>query len=209
MFQAVDITIRGVEGNGLIVHNGLMADPTNQYSLEIKKISAKGKKTEEDHEAMARLEWEGGLYLEKGQIVIPSDCIEAMFVEGAKKLKLGKVFKAFLLCQSSFPLLYPGPTDLDQLYAHEQGRHQYRRIVRVGQARVLRTRPFFPEWSLEFQVFVDTEFLELDQVEQVLNIAASQTGFCERRPKHGRFDIERFDAGEAGKKAKKKEAVTA
>ena len=82
----------------LIMHNGLMADPTNPYTVAIKKITAKGSKkmTIHDHQERDRLEWEAGLYWSEaeGGMVMPSDNIERCIQEGAKKSRLGKDFAA-------------------------------------------------------------------------------------------------------------------
>ena len=87
----------------LVLHNGLMADPTNPYTVAIKKITSKGSKklTEHDYAERDRLEWEAGLYWsdEIGGIAIPSDNLERCILEGAKKNRLGKDFAAAVFVQ--------------------------------------------------------------------------------------------------------------
>jgi hypothetical protein len=63
----------------LIMHNGLMADPTNSLVRRIKEITSKGTKklTDADYEERDRLEWEAGLYWdEEDGLIVPSDNIE-------------------------------------------------------------------------------------------------------------------------------------
>jgi hypothetical protein len=89
----------------LVLHNGLMADPTNPYTIAIKKITSKGSKkmTEHDHRERDKLEWEAGLYWseEIGGIAIPSDNLERCIQDGAKKNRLGKDFAAGVFVQES------------------------------------------------------------------------------------------------------------
>ena len=60
--KTMKIKITGIRP--LILHNGLLADPTNPIVLQQKAITAKkAKKTDADNLELARLEWFGGLYL--------------------------------------------------------------------------------------------------------------------------------------------------
>lgn len=47
----------------MLMHNGQLADPSNEWARAIKEISGKRAKTAADYEEMARLEWLGSLYL--------------------------------------------------------------------------------------------------------------------------------------------------
>lgn len=51
----------------LLMHNGRMADSSNEYVKQIKEITKKGTKkmTDDDCERRDRLEWEAGLYWTK------------------------------------------------------------------------------------------------------------------------------------------------
>ena len=72
--KTIEMTWTGIRP--LVMHNGLMADPTNPLTRRIKEICAKGSKklTESDYEERDRLEWEAGLYWsEEHGMVIPSD----------------------------------------------------------------------------------------------------------------------------------------
>ena len=79
----------------LIMHNGQTADPLNKFARELKQLSGKRKKTDEDYAAMAKIEWMAGLYVNNdGYLIVPSFVIESAIYEGAKKQKLG--FRAFV-----------------------------------------------------------------------------------------------------------------
>jgi len=194
----IDIRISGKPGIPLILRNGHLADPLNCWAKAIKKISSKKTKTDEDHEEMSRLDFIGGLYIiDKGVLVIPSDNIEMMVGEAARKLKLGKEVKSSLTCMEDAPIIFTGPQDPEKLYRYKDGMHRHRALVGLGtgkKTKVLRCRPKFPVWALEFSVTTETEFLPVDQVRQFLDIAATRTGFMERRPKYRRFIVEKFEA---------------
>ena len=85
----------------LVMHNGLMAEPTNTYTRRIKKIVAKGSKklTEHDYAERDRLEWEAGLYLDDELgLTIPSDNVERAIQLGAQKSRIGKDIAAAVFC---------------------------------------------------------------------------------------------------------------
>ena len=79
-------------GDSLIMHSGQTADPLNHFTKALKEISSKRKKTDADFEAMANIEYQAGLYLNKNrEVIIPSRVLESVLVEGAKKSKEGKI----------------------------------------------------------------------------------------------------------------------
>ena len=86
----------------IILHNGLLADPTNPIVLQQKAITAKkAKKTDADNLELARLEWFGGLYLsESGRICIPCDNIERCIQQGGQKQRIGKDVQAGVLSRN-------------------------------------------------------------------------------------------------------------
>lgn len=117
MFQSRELTIKGT--SPLIMHNGRLADPLDPFSKEMKRLSGKRKKTDEDMAVMAVMEWCGGLYHSEGDIeiadgmvkwgngiipIVPAALIEACIAEGAKKSKLGKQAKAGVIVNDDVPL---------------------------------------------------------------------------------------------------------
>jgi hypothetical protein len=59
--KQLEISIRGV--SPLLMHNGQTADPLNTFSKQLKAVSGKRKKTEEDYAEMSRIEWHAALYV--------------------------------------------------------------------------------------------------------------------------------------------------
>lgn len=104
----------------LLMSNGLMVDPLNEFVKRRKEITRKGKRmTDADHEELYRLGWEGALYYDD-QVgpFIPNDNIEACLKFGARKMKLGKETEAAILVADEIVRLeYPGPRTLEALWA--------------------------------------------------------------------------------------------
>ncbi len=186
MFEPMEVRIVGE--SPLMLHNGLLADPMNENAKEMKRISSKRKKTDEDYEELAHAEFMGGLYVnEAGRVVVPGVNIESAMVEAAKKLRLGKQAKAGIYCDGDWVLEYDGPKDVEALF--RDGRFRDSRGVRVQQSRVQRTRPIFRSWALTFTLHYDAALLNREQVDEMLRIAGPQIGLCDFRPKFGRFRV--------------------
>src|SRR5690606_22236343 len=102
------------------------------------RLTSKRKKTIDDHKAIGKCEWYGGLYVDDdGLPCLPGEVIEACLVEGAKKYKLGKVAKGGLVVDGNFKLVYDGPKSVDGLWEH--GGFLKRAGVKVGTSRVIRS----------------------------------------------------------------------
>jgi len=185
-YAQVTLKLTGV--TPLIVHSGQLADPLNKFSKAIKQVSSKRKKVDADYEEMARLEFLGGLYLKESRPCMPSVALEAMMISAAKKVKRGMDFKSGLMIDDSPFIEYDGPLDPNALWEDE--RFRIVAGVKVGQARVMRTRPQFQDWSLQFTCSYIDQLLDRRTVEEVAVIAGWQIGLCEWRPKFGRFKVD-------------------
>lgn len=184
-YKSANYRIRGVVP--LLVHNGSLADPLNPIVKEMKKYTGKRDKTEADHAHLSKLEWYGGLYQEDGKLVIPGEMVEAMLIEGAKKKKKGPAAKAGLVCERSFPIIYEGPQDIDELW--EDGGFRFTTGVKVQRNRVMRTRPIFKKWELDLEIFYLDALLNKSDIEEFLRTAGIMIGLGTWRPKFGRFEV--------------------
>lgn len=184
-FNTLDVHIRGVVP--LIVHNVQLANPLNRYAKALKEISGKRQKTEDDYAKMADIEWEGGLYLDKrGRPCVQADGLEATLWNAAKKKRKGPAAKVGLMVPEDAPIIYDGPKDIDKLKADE--RFRFVKAVRVGQARVIRTRPWFQSWEVKFQIIWFPDKLNLDEVIDFIDIGGRDIGLYEFRPRYGRYE---------------------
>lgn len=177
----------------LVMHNGLMADPTNSLVRRIKEITSKGSKklTDADYEERDRLEWEAGLYWdEEDGLIVPSDNIERCIQLGAQKSRIGKDVQAAVFCTAPHvPLTYDGPKNKEKLYADP--RFTLRKGVAVQKSRIIRIRPMIPTgWSMQFSVEFDENIVNPKSLTKAMQDAGSLVGLGDWRPKFGRFLVE-------------------
>jgi hypothetical protein len=156
----------------------------------MKQISSRRAKTDADHEEIARIEFLASLYMAADGPVIPAEVLDAVMINGAKKSKEGMVAKSGAFCLEHARLEYDGPRTADELWADERFRHVS--IVRVGQAKVVRTRPIFNEWSAIVSVNIETGIVNPARVDDWWAIAGTQVGIGDWRPQHGRFQAKRL-----------------
>jgi hypothetical protein len=176
----------------LLMHNGRLADPIGEHKKALSEATTahKRQKTDESAALVRRQEWLGGLYQDsKGRICITDDMACGVFINGAKKMRLGAKAKCVVCTESTFVLEYPGPKDPEKLY-EVPGFVDYRGVV-VGQSRVYRTRPRFNEWSVTIGYLVDTEELDIPDVMNFMGQAGILVGLGDYRPRFGSFDVKR------------------
>lgn len=176
----------------LVMHNEQLADPMNKWTRLLKEISKKVKKTDDDLMEMSRREWMGGLYFDPtlGPYV-PERCLERMLRNAAARSKRGKAIVSGLIVVDPAPLVYKGSRDPDELWA--SGEFVLRATVGVDRKRIVRSRPIFRAWALEFTVNFDESLLDAKEIDAILDVAGRYEGLCDWRPKHGRFSIKAID----------------
>lgn len=182
----IEVTLVGTRG--LLMHADILSDPLNALTKEHKARTSKKKKTDEDYEAIAHSEWKSSLYFddELGPY-IPSQNIEACICDGAKISRLGRDIKRSVeVMQLKNKLEFRGKRDLKSLWNNN---FYLACSVKVKQARLMRYRPFFANWSVDCEVAFDNQMLEEQQVIKCLTDAGLYCGLCDFRPKYGRFDV--------------------
>lgn len=185
MDAKLEVEIRGVAP--LICHNAQLSDPLNEWTKAIAEISSKRKKTEADHLELSRREFFGGLYMGDKGPVIPGGNIERMLRDAAAKQRKGKDVQAGLIVMDDAPILYEGPKDPTKMW--DSGKYVLRATVGVNSARVMRTRPYWSEWSLKFRIDYDTTILNRASIVEFVKVAGNMVGLGDWRPKHGRFEV--------------------
>jgi hypothetical protein len=179
------ITLEGT--NALLMHSARLSNPLDPMAKAMKKISGKRAKTDEDHLELARLEHGGSLYFddEVGPY-LPSDNIWRSLLDGGKKHKLGvKVKEGITFTTDVNPLHYKGPRTVAGLWGDENFRHTA--SVKVGMARVTRTRPMFAQWVTEAEGILDPNILDFDDLKMIADTAGSVIGIGDWRPRYGRY----------------------
>lgn len=181
----VRITMTGT--TDLLMHNARLSDPLDAWTKQLKEVSSKRTKTEDDHAEMARIEFMGGLYYDEDLgPYIPGVNIHRCLVEAGKLNKLGRhVERGIIMQEEMCPLGYVGPRTPEEMWADKN--FMSRLSVGVTTSRVMRTRPKFRTWALETEFMVDTGQLDLNQVREIADKAGSMIGIGDYRPRFGRF----------------------
>ena len=183
--KTIHVSIKGE--SPLIMHSCQCVNPLHPLSLQMKKITSIRKKTEEDLVKLSDLEWEAGLYWDKKiGLYMPAENIEATVREGAKARKKGKdIVKAFTVLDLYVPVDIGEKLTLDEMRADYRFRDV--RAMKVKMARVMRTRPRFEYWRLEFDATYDEKMLDFQSIVDAIEYAGQYVGLCDSRPKYGKF----------------------
>jgi hypothetical protein len=218
-----DITIKVTGRTEMLMHNSRLVNPMDSATKELAAAHAEYKraKTDEAFYEMAKAEFFGSIYHNEtevnGTVIGPywsTDAFHACLKNaGAKVVKKGRTtYKNFVAAallpglSDQNPLTYrsfqpgrPAPRTLEGLWADENYRDM--RPVRVGSSQVIRTRPKFQNWAFDVPFQLDTEVLDLADLERVLVIAGQVVGLGDWRPekggRRGRFTAQVTDHGEA------------
>lgn len=184
-YQKLRFTITGTAA--LLMHNGRLADPSNEYAKMLKVLTSKRLKTEADFMKMAEIEWFGGLWTWNKEPCLPSEAIEAALVKGAGRRKMTAQVKAGVICTRHAQLLYDGPSDPRELWPDKRFRLQV--PVRVQKGRVIRTRPRFSEWRAEVEVEYLPSLVSQAAIEELVVATGELVGVGDWRPRYGRFAV--------------------
>lgn len=174
----------------LLEHDDKTANPFNVYTKQLKAITSKRKKTEDDLLEMARIEWLSALYYTpQSSYFMKAECFEGSFYEAAKTKKLGKMFKEAVRIPDNPAFHFMHETlSPDKLF--ERDEYKDFRTVKIQRAKVLRCRPIFSAWSCEVEVWYEETRLNEQEIIDVVNYAGRYIGLCDYRPKYGRFVVE-------------------
>lgn len=170
-----------------------LADPLDPATVAHKALTSKRKKTEEDHLAIARSQWEGLLYWDdEMNVILPTQNIRATMLNGAKMNKLGtQIKRGTIMLEDKVPLNYGKKLTKDQLW---EARYLDRRSVVVSNARVMAYRPKFKDWTATFTIAYDESILDESDIVRSMQNAGSFVGIGGFRPEKsgtfGRFEVE-------------------
>ena len=174
----------------MMMHCERLANPFDPLTKQIKAISGKRKKTEDDLLEMAHLEWLGGLYYTPDAGVhTPGYNIFACMIEGGKIHKLGTALKrAALVVEDTVPVAYDGPKTPEKLFANKAF-VDMRSVKLNGKTKITRCRPIFKDWSLTFSLAYDENSIQRSEIDQCLTSAGMMVGLGDYRPRFGRFEV--------------------
>lgn len=187
-----ELTLKITGISPILLSADKLADPLDPATIAHKALTSKRKKTEEDHLAIARSQWEGLLYWDdKLNVVLPTQSIRATMLNGAKMNKLGtQIKRGTIMLEDKVELDYGAKLTKDQLW---EARYIDRRSVVVSNARVMAYRPRFKDWSAKFTIAYDESILDESDIVRSMQNAGSFVGIGGFRPEKsgtfGRFEV--------------------
>lgn len=183
----VTLALQGV--TPLVLHNPRLADPLDTFTRKIKEITGKRVKTDADHEDIAHLEWEGGLYYDPEMgVYVPTSMVLRAVEEAAKITKQGtQIMRALAMTTDAVSLEYDGPRKPEEMWA--QPVFTWRASVGVNRKRVMRVRPIFRKWGATVDVELQEDVMNLDDLQRIVELAGRVSGLGDaRRLGRGRFE---------------------
>jgi hypothetical protein len=183
------LTIRITGTSPLMMHSDKFANPLHPATKIHRELTAKRKKTDDDHLAIARSEFLAGAYFDAGTgFFVPGANLDATFLAGAKLQKLGTHWKrGAVVMTDRAKLLFTGPKTPEALW--DDQRFVDCRGVKVGQAKIMRYRPIFLDWAAELEVAINTDVIDLMEAKKAIEDSGKLIGVCEYRPRFGRFEV--------------------
>jgi hypothetical protein len=173
----------------LLMHNVQLASPLNPYAKRLKGLNAKRVKTDEDRLAIARAEFEGGLYwAEVAGPFIPATALRRSLVGGARLIKAGKkIERGVVVTDYILPLVYEGPRDVEGLWGGGSSPFVDIRVVALRGVKIDRCRPIFRSWLVEAEVIADPQVIEYAEFCEVARLAGEMEGIGDFREMYGRY----------------------
>lgn len=173
----------------LLMHSERLANPFDALTRELKALTGKRKKTEDDLLDIARVEWLGGLYSDDDGIFMPGYNVFSSLIGGGKLHKLGTAIRRSAIIAEDRLALEYGGTKGDHSKLFDDKRFVDMRSVKVGTSKVMRCRPIFRDWKITFSVHYDESGLQRSDLDRCLQAAGTMIGLGDYRPRYGRFEV--------------------
>jgi hypothetical protein len=174
----------------LVMHNIRLADPEDAIVRAIGELTSKKKnKTDADLKEIEHLEFLGGLYYDTDiGVHVPSRSIIRCFEQAGAITRAGtSVVRAVSVLTDRFPLTYAGPGTPEELY--QKTEHRFRMSVGVQRAKIMRMRPMFRTWKLDFSLELAEDILNPREFAEIVARAGRSVGLGDaRKLGNGRFE---------------------
>ena len=197
-FNIESVKLRLIGTRPLIMARGETANPFDKQSREIKRLTQKKGKSDEDYDAIARLQFAAAMYYDPDLgPYIPVDNLWKCCQEGASVYREGPKVKSNVIVKGFVGKeIDPGgsqlmdgdgkvfPKDLGVLYA----KHCFLKMGKLQKKSILTSRPKFDSWSCDLLV----EFTEIDKARVIdyFIVAGRLKAICAWRPQNGQFRVE-------------------
>ena len=193
-----NITIELISESPLLMHADVAADPLSAEARWLAELTGKKAKSQEDLREISRRQYLTACYTDgRNRPCIPIDNVHSCLYAAAKKRREGPIFVgSFIVTSTDFWYGDAAPATPELLW--ENPDYVDRRSVAVMRARLIRTRPIFPDWKLNIFAEVDRSRVDNFRLEEWIAIAGKEIGLCDYRPQRGglfgRFGARILDA---------------
>lgn len=133
----------------------------------------------------------------EGNIVVPSRAIEGAMREAAKDFPVSgkggkKSYKEYIMAgilvePENIPLQTLDGTNPNEAWVIDL------QPVVVQKSRIMRSRPRFDQWKLQFNLTLLDPLLDPKIVQEILEAAGKYKGLLDYRPRNGRFRVTCFE----------------
>lgn len=195
--KLVHVIIEGMAGSSLLMH---------RYSEEAQATAAKTTRTTKLKRKLPREEATEAAYInEDGTLYFPGAAISALLREagtghkqtGSRKSLKWIVPAAAIMQETRMALYAP---DTGNMRKREPLREfevdSQRVVIRTTQGTILRHRARLDAWQAEFSIEIDTEVLDTDSIQMLLQEGGRRIGIGDFRPakggSYGRFMIKEW-----------------
>lgn len=187
--KTIKYKIKGVAP--LLMNCAKYVDPLHPKAKELKSYTSKKNKTDDDHREIAKLSWIGSLYFDdKEQVIVPAKALWMSLWNAAKLKKLGVQFKrGVVIKEMDLPLIFKdSKKKILELYKQTSD-YVLSTPKSVSGSKVIRYRPIFKEWALEFTLDYDPGVLNFNEISEMVDNAGKYIGVLEERPMYGKFEV--------------------
>ena len=184
--ETLRVRLRGTAP--LLMRSSRLADPLDEFTIALERLTRKRIKLRADHMAIAKTEWAGGMWTSDGAPCVPGAAIASCLLQAAKARKAGASVRAGVSVAGLPLLAYDGPKDLEELWEDE--RFRLRVPVRIRGIRTMRTRARFPNWSLETEIRYLPSLVARRDLLDDLVVGGDTIGLGDWRPVFGSFSAE-------------------
>lgn len=193
-FDRLEITAKGI--TPIIFCNPRTANVLDPEVRVMKRLTSKKTKTDQDYEEILQVEWRLKLYWDDEiGLYVPWEMLSSAFHEAAKRHKLGRKTPGVSFTHHlGYPLLTKNHTNLAKL--EEDPETKLIKLVKIDKKLILSSRPVFKDWKIKFDLEVDTSYINVNEVIDILSTMSCRVGIGSWRPSspkpghYGKFMIE-------------------
>ena len=176
----------------MLLHNRRLANPTDPWTRQLKQLTGKRKKTDEDLVDIMRVEARGAVYESPdGLLVLPTENLWRSIYDAATAFKMGADVKRALSAppDQAEPLLIGGDEVKVETFLHDPENIDYRSVKVMGK-RTMRARPVVKDWSSVHTFDLLEDVIDAADLVKVFVRAGRLVGLGDWRPTWGTYDVE-------------------